>query len=97
MTPALWAVISFSIFIASMMQMSWPSSTVAPCSTRTFHMLPCSGDSSVSGPPAPPLLRSARLGLRAAGAAPLDAAAGAVAIASPWTTTSKRLPPTSTT
>ena len=28
MTPALWAVISFSIFIASMMQMSWPSSTV---------------------------------------------------------------------
>ena len=29
--PALWAVISFSIFIASMMQSSWPSSTSSPC------------------------------------------------------------------
>src|SRR5919198_767319 len=71
--PALWAVISFSIFIASMMQMSWPSSTAAPGSTRTFHMLPCSGDSSVSAPPPPPPdLRSPRFGAaRPAGAEPV--------------------------
>ena len=51
--PALWAVISFSIFIASMMHRSWPSSTISPALTSTFHMLPCSGASSVSGPPLP--------------------------------------------
>ena len=33
--PALWAVISFSIFIASITAMSAPSSTCAPCSTAT--------------------------------------------------------------
>src|SRR5215204_1135597 len=38
--PALWAKISFSIFIASMMQTSAPSCTSAPCSTRTFQTLP---------------------------------------------------------
>ena len=38
--PALWAVISFSIFIASMMQTICPSWTSWPCSTSTFHMLP---------------------------------------------------------
>ena len=38
--PALCAVISFSIFIASMMHSSWPSSTASPCLTSTFHMLP---------------------------------------------------------
>ena len=72
--PALWAVISFSIFIASMMQMSWPSSTVAPFSTSTFHMLPCSGEVSSSAAAAAAGLRAlaARRGLRAcAGAAPL--------------------------
>ena len=50
--PALCAVISFSIFIASMMHRIWPSATVSPCLTSTFHMFPCSGDSSMSGPPA---------------------------------------------
>ena len=50
-TPALWAVISFSIFIASMMQTSAPSSTVAPCSTSTLKTLPWSGEASVSPPP----------------------------------------------
>ncbi len=35
-TPALCAVISFSIFIASMMQMSWPSSTV--CALLDEHL-----------------------------------------------------------
>src|SRR5204863_9970621 len=77
--PDLWAVISFSIFIASMMQMSWPSSTVWPCSTSTFHMLPCSGESSSSAPawvdPYPDL-RAPRLGAArpAAGPAPFGAA-----------------------
>ena len=87
-------MISFSIFIASMMQMSWPSSTVAPFSTSTFHMLPWSGEVSSSAPPPPPLFaRSLRAGLRAcAGAAPLAGAS----IGSPWTVTSKRLPDTST-
>src|SRR5204863_250955 len=42
--PALWAKISFSIFIASMMQTSAPSSTWAPFSTSTFQTLPCSGE-----------------------------------------------------
>ena len=42
--PALWAVISFSIFIASMMQTSAPSSTFAPFSTSTLKTLPCSGE-----------------------------------------------------
>ena len=90
--PALWAVISFSIFIASMMQISAPSSTSAPCSTSTLKTLPCSGEVSASPPPPPPpeLLRSRRGAGRPAGAAPL--AAGA----SPWTLTSKRLPETST-
>ena len=71
-TPALWAVISFSIFIASMMQSSWPSSTVSPCLTSTFHMLPCSGETSSSAPPPALFLRSPRFfgrGARAVGAA----------------------------
>src|SRR5262249_35809977 len=63
-----------SIFIASMMQSRSPSSTACPGSTTTFHMFPCSGDSSRSGPPAPPDLRSLRAGLRAAaGAGPAAA------------------------
>src|SRR6185295_14419475 len=49
--PALWAVISFSIFIASMMQIRAPSSTCAPCSTSTLKTLPWSGEASVSPPP----------------------------------------------
>src|ERR1700704_6315301 len=61
MTPALWAVISFSIFIASMMHSSWPSCTVSPCLTSTFHMFPGSGEGSVSGPPAEEDFRSPRL------------------------------------
>src|SRR5215207_9972267 len=97
-TPALWAVISFSIFIASMMQMSWPSSTVWPCSTRTFHMLPCSGESSSSAPPPPLFLRSPRLGATrpaATGAAPLTPPLPP-ADGGPITLTSNRRPDTST-
>ena len=96
--PALCAVISFSIFIASMMQSSWPSSTVSPCLTSTFHMFPCSGEGSVSGPP--PRARLALAALRrrprAAGAAPLAARRAAGANGGPTTRTSKRLPETST-
>src|SRR4051812_34924288 len=59
--PALWAKISFPIFIASMRQTRAPSSPPAPCSTGTFQTLPCSGEARVSPPPPlppppPPLL-----------------------------------------
>ena len=95
--PALWAVISFSIFIASMMQISAPSSTLAPCSTATRKTLPCSGEASVSPPPPPPaagLARGAPRLRRRRRAAPLPPAGAASA--SPITRTSKRLPDTST-
>src|SRR5205807_8636656 len=46
--PALCAVISFSIFMASMITSSWPSCTVSPGLTGTFHTFPCSGEVSVS-------------------------------------------------
>src|SRR4051794_39797093 len=96
MTPDLWAVISFSIFIASMMVMIWPSSTVSPSLAGTFHTLPCSGETSSSPPPPPPLLRSPRLGAaRPAGAAPLEAGAAPPTGGGPMTLTSKRLPLTS--
>ena len=38
--PALCAVISFSIFIASITQTSAPSATAAPSSTATFRTVP---------------------------------------------------------
>jgi hypothetical protein len=38
--PAWWAVISFSIFIASITQISAPSSTSAPFSTATLSTVP---------------------------------------------------------
>ena len=38
--PELGAVISFSIFIASITQMSAPSATSAPFSTATFSTVP---------------------------------------------------------
>ena len=79
MTPALCAVISFSIFIASMIATMSPSATVWPCSTCTFQMLPCIGEVSVSVPGLPRLrsrfFGAARVGFAApAGAAPLAAA-----------------------
>jgi len=48
--PALWAVISFSIFIASMTAISAPSSTVAPFSTSTLSTVPWIGEVSASAP-----------------------------------------------
>src|SRR3954471_7908775 len=90
--PAPGAVISFSIFIASITQIRAPASTVAPCSTATFSTVPWSGDSSWPGapPPPPPDLRSRRGAAFAAGDAPLGAAA------SPITFTSNLRPETST-
>ena len=69
--PALCAVISFSIFIASMMVTSWPASTFCPASTSTFQTLPCSGDSNVSpdAPPPPPPPERSRRGFGAAAGA----------------------------
>src|SRR3954468_18145648 len=98
MTPALWAVISFSIFIASMMVMIWPSSTVSPSLAGTFQTLPCSGETRSSPPPPPePPLRSPRLGAaRPAGAPPFVGAAPPPTGGGPMTLTSKRLPLTST-
>ena len=43
--PALWAVISFSIFIASMTQISAPSSTSRPARPAPSSTLPWSGES----------------------------------------------------
>ena len=42
--PARCAVISFSIFIASITQIRSPSATSAPFSTATLKTVPCSGD-----------------------------------------------------
>ena len=46
--PERWAVISFSIFIASITQIRSPSSTSAPSSTATLSTVPCSGEGSDS-------------------------------------------------
>ena len=54
--PALWAVISFSIFIASMTTTESPSSTSSPSATSTLKMLPCSG-ATTSSPEPPPRRR----------------------------------------
>ena len=46
------ATISFSIFIASTTQSSWPASTVSPSATATVSTVPCIG--LVTSPSAPP-------------------------------------------
>ena len=88
-----------------MMHSSWPSSTVSPCLTSTFHMFPCRGEDRTSVPTRPvadaaPDFAAERLRRGfGAGAAPAGAAPfGAVPDASggPTTRTSKRLPETST-
>src|SRR4051812_42240374 len=76
--PPTGAVISFSIFIASITHTRAPSSTFAPFFTATLSTVPCSGDtSSPAAPPPEAPARSLRLGaLRAgppAGAAPAGA------------------------
>ena len=91
--PALWAVISFSIFIASMMQMSAPSSIVGALLDQHLEDVALQGGDERVAARAASAGRPAlapRRGSRAAGAAPLGDAA------SPRTLTSKRLPETST-
>src|SRR5205085_1527463 len=46
--PLRWAVISFSIFIASITQIRSPSETSAPFSTATLRTVPWSGDGRAS-------------------------------------------------
>src|SRR4051812_43042596 len=88
------AVISFSIFMASITQMSAPSSTSAPFSTSTLRTVPWIGDTSSPGAPPPPLpARLARLGAFFAGAAPFVATPTGAA---PITFTSNLRPETST-
>ena len=91
--PERWAVISFSIFIASITQIRSPSATSAPCSTLTLKTVPWSGEASASleAPAPPPALRS-----RFGGFLPPAAGAAPPAPASPITLTSKSLPETST-
>src|SRR5207244_3341989 len=92
--PDLGAVISFSIFIASITAIRSPSSTSAPFLTATLRTVPWIGDtSSPAAPPPEPPARSRRFGgLRAAatGPAPLGVAAA------PITFTSNLRPETST-
>ena len=92
--PERWAVISFSIFIASITQIRSPSETSAPSATATLSTVPCSGEGSASLEAAapPPAARSRFGGLRP----PPAAGAAAPATASPITLTSKSLPATST-
>ena len=95
--PARCAVISFSIFIASITQIRAPASTSWPFSTLTRSTVPCSGEISVSEapslPPAP-RARSRRGGWRRPvefGRRVAPPVAGG-----PITLTSKRRPLTST-
>src|SRR4051794_8311783 len=91
--PALGAVISFSIFMASITQMRAPSSTSAPFSTATLRTVPWIGETSSPGaPPPPPVFFSRRGACLAPAAGPAPFAASA----SPITVTSKRRPDTST-
>ena len=63
------AVISFSIFIASITHTTAPASTSWPCSTFTRRTVPCSGETSVPCPRRP-RRPSARAG--APGALPVE-------------------------
>src|SRR3954451_10155835 len=92
--PDLWAVISFSIFIASITQTRSPSETSWPSSTGTLKTLPCRGETRSSPEAAlPPPAERSRLGARFR---PAPAPAAGAPTASPITLTSKSLPPTST-
>ncbi len=92
--PELGAVISFSIFMASITQTSAPSSTWPPFSTATFSTVPWMRRDELAG-------RAAAAALLALAAlAPPCAAAGGGAVRprrrAPITFTSKRVPDTST-
>ena len=65
--PSLWAVTSFSIFIASTIATSVPSLTLAPAVTAIFSTVPCIGlrSSSPLAALAAPFSRRAALRARA--------------------------------
>ena len=50
------ACTSFSIFIASTMQITWPAATESPSATSTESTVPCIGLTTASRPPAPAAL-----------------------------------------
>ncbi len=93
-TPVLWALRGCSIFIASSTTTRSPSATVAPSSTATLTMVPCMGEDRLTPDEArtvPAFLVVRRVGVPARARA-LPACASAAG-----STTSSRLPPTSTT
>ena len=91
-TPDLCAVISFSIFIASMIATRSPSCNFLPPPTGTFQMLPASATRACSAVRSPPGWCSPRTGFVTPFAEPPSAAAGGA----PMTRTSKRRPGTAT-
>src|SRR5581483_11604286 len=52
--PDACAVTSFSIFIASTMQITWPTSTLSPSATFTSSTVPCIGERTAPDAPAAP-------------------------------------------
>src|SRR3954462_3510781 len=68
MRPARCACTSFSIFIASTMQTTWPAATSSPSATSTARTVPCIGLTTASLPPAAPPRARPRPPRRAAGA-----------------------------
>src|SRR5699024_3645874 len=90
--PERWATRGCSIFIASRTTTRSPSATTSPSSTATLTIVPCIGIASAFPPPAPAVARfPERRGRRCFGLLfpPSPRPAGS--------TTSRRLPPTSTT
>src|SRR5215207_1121443 len=91
-TPALFARISLSIFIASRTHIASSASTSCPASTRTFTIVPCIGATTVpSEPAAPHFLFLPRL----TGALAYPLPASPAPASSPYTLTRQSLPPTS--
>ena len=85
--PARCACTSFSIFIASTMQSTWPASTSSPSATSTASTVPCIGLTTASFPPA--CAAAARRSRR-------RRASSANGGSGPSAATSKRRPSTST-
>src|SRR5215211_8114172 len=96
--PDLWALRGCSIFMASSTTMRSPSATVAPSSTAILTMVPCMGEVRESPDVADPLpaLPARRAGFFFELPAAAPPAATAEAPRPAGSTTSRRLPPTST-
>src|SRR4051794_34633078 len=96
--PDLWALRGCSIFMASRTTMRSPSATVAPSSTAILTIVPCIGEVRESPEAAEILVQPARRdGFFFPAAAPATATAAPPTAPRPaGSTTSSRLPPTST-